>query len=357
LLILLILVSTSLSKTLNRATNKFLKEHGYVRNIVTMYNRLFSKVISNRIPNNNIFYNSLWDKYSTDKDKLINLSNIHILINNIQSNIIDNIKTISRDKIDDSIKDLQLIKGLYDDILLFIINNTTELPQEYGRDNIFLKEIMDIIIHCSKHIIFSNLYNALTRSLAEFFKSITPSKIKEVVVDDTFIGNLYADPKNEDNFMVEKEGTKSLEMFKKDEQYSDYISSLIKEIMASDYKNDEDLNIYILETMPRICTKLKLDIYENEDDEDRIHTSLDEIFIKIVDMLKQSYVVSIDDTSSIIRNTKDYLLPYYKDLINITIPLMKSVIDNYNRYILNESGHIDMIIELLKGVKKDMDNQ
>ena len=99
--------------------------------------------------------------------------------------------------------------------------------------------------------------------------------------------------------------------------------------------------------MPKLVVKLLLKIYTDENDEDKKYKSPDEIFSPIIDILISNTAMTIDDESSLIQNLRKYIIPYYQELMGLLIPKIKVLIDNYNRYLMNEQRHIDVLMVLI----------
>ena len=52
--------------------------------------------------------------------------------------------------------------------------------------------------------------------------------------------------------------------------------------------------------------------------------------------------ITIRRDSSLIKYLEDYVFKYYERVFDLVIPKMKVVIDNYNRFILNESRYLEI---------------
>lgn len=338
---------------INGAIENFLgtDKHAKIISPDKLYSNIFTEIVNSKFSKKNghedyELYNSLW-KRNIDVNPSDSIMTIHILLVKLQAILIkelsyikNNDKDTQKDILSRSMNDFNIIKELYDDIFKFIIHNMENSPEVYGKVNIFLKDVIDIIIHIVKHVIFSNFYHLILRSLAEYIKSISPKKIIEFVEDDTHLRNLF------DQEIKKEKDDESLIMYNSKEKYGKYIALLINSFVQYN-KNGTNkyplLKNYIIDDLPKISVKYILDIYENDYDPDKTYNSLDSMFEKIFDIIKQNPVMSIEDDSSIITNLKDYVIPFYKDLLNEVVPKMKQLIHNYNRYILNESRYIEIM--------------
>ena len=96
--------------------------------------------------------------------------------------------------------------------------------------------------------------------------------------------------------------------------------------------------------MPTPLVKSILGIYSS-DEENPI--SIDNLFSNIINIILSNGIFPINQDASLINNLNTYVFPYYQDLLNNIIPFMKTVIDNYNRFILNEGRYITIMKELI----------
>lgn len=139
----------------------------------------------------------------------------------------------------------------------------------------------------------------------------------------------------------EKEWVSGEEGFEFDEQ----IHQTAKDVMSA---KDNYLENYIIKDLPEKLVKFLLRIYDDEYDGNKKLSSLDEILEPITKTLMDSDKVTITKESSLIENIDKYVFPYYIDLFAVSIPQMKLLIDNYNRYLLNSADHAEIMHILLK---------
>jgi DNA repair exonuclease SbcCD ATPase subunit len=336
--------------------------HIKVRTSVHLYNNIFTNVISkNNSPGHEDYrmYNKLWDQYIHNKSKLSNITNIHIIAVLTQSNIINQLKKDqTASSLEEYKNDMKTLDTLYNNIFKFLTESSMQLKKKYSYENIFLRDELDIIVHCVKHIIFSNFYHAILRSVMEYAKMLTPSTIMNNETDKTHITNSFGDDKKK---LIKKENT--LKIYnKKPEDYAEYIGKIVDRIVQYNYDDKTanadkktSLKDYIVDDMPLISVKMILDIYEDKHDEHRKIPSLDDLFDKVVTILENNPVLPVNADSSLSKNIKDYILPYYKDVLNQIVPNMKKVLDNYKRYILNEERYIKMMGVIIEKSIKEMD--
>ena len=303
-----------------------------------VYDNIFDLAINirpnrprNTIPGHEDFglYNKLWDMYIHSNDGLKNITNIHIIMVMLQSKILDDIKRNDIKNANIIINDLEVMKTLHSDVFAFFINNYFDLPQNYNEmDNVSMKSIIDIIIHPVKYVICSSLYSAVIKATMAFVKTLNPKDID------------FPTPEK-------------LNMYRTDGEYNEYINAIIDNVVTQTYQvnqvNEDKSNLkeYIIDKMPTIIVKMLLGIYSGDYDEDKQTTSMDEIFEQISDILISVDVIPIAKDSSLIQNLTEYVYPYYSDILTNIVPALKSMIDKYCGYIMNEARHIEILQILL----------
>lgn len=256
-----------------------------------------------------MFYNNLWKHFIT-KNKVNNddITNSHNIINNLLKQIVQNNESNTN-----QIKELNILSSFYTNIFPIIdpkqlFNNNTYF---YNGKNIILTYIMDIIVHIVGTNILNNMYYAIIKLVLKY---IQDSNMAFDDKDPLFYNNII----------------------KKFTKYDDYA-----------------LQKYIIKELPLILTKFILQLYEKHVDE-HTNITMDMAFDKILELLISNGVYNIDQTSPIVKNINEYIFPYYKFVILQFIPKMKESVENYNKYIINESRNVIIYTELLK--KKDQGN-
>jgi len=310
------------------------KTYDHIFNHVSdIYNNIFKNVINTpktapTRPQHGykdyFLYNSLWKSAINDNngEKLKSIYNIHIMSSQMQNKLIDKMMKIkSKQNINHINTDLEIITKLHNTVFDPTINNMFDLSQNYkSEENYVLTEVLDIITHITKHVLCSNLYYAIIKTLVNYLLKIYPKDIPE----------LY-DPTKGD--------------------YSNFITNLTSEILRS-----IKLHHYILKDMPKSLVKLKTKIYESDFDEDRSIKSVDHFFNNIINIITDTKVLTIPKNSSLITNLENEVFKYYKDIFDLIIPRMKALIDNYSRFILNETRFLNVSILFNKTVEKEISN-
>ena len=281
-------------------------DYAEFESVQSLYDNLYETMFLN---DNNNNYNKMWDDYINNSNTN-HIYNIHTLCVQVQKTLLKSLNDKTNYK---QISDYYgSLKELYNRIFKFTITSSIDLQQKYNNENIFLKNQLDIIKHCSQHTIFGNFYYIIMRSIIEFIKSVNPSLIKDQGMDHKLA---YYSTKSYDSVLQ-----KLMSNFK-------YIKGLI------------------LNELPIKTTKIILEVWDDGDDyedPDRKY-DLDKLFEKIIETLVSNTNLSITRESSLVKNLNDYIFPYFREILLKVIPEMKKILDNYNNYILLDLNNIEII--------------
>ena len=338
-------------------TNFLTKKMFSIRSSAEFYNNVCEYVIKTEYPgsalyhelghSNYLLYNKGWDLYIKHK-KAVNPTNIHLLVLLLQKKMINMLQNTNKSTIDTVNvnvnvnvnanvnvkvqKEMNVLKDLYKNIFVFIIDNYNKLPEEYNvKSNYVLKEVIDIIEHIVKYNLCTNFYYAIIRTLTKFLMSINPKEIH---------GKMMAMHPHSGN-------------------YREYIVQMVNRIMHDDYDGPIDetkpsLQSYMVDIMPIKLVKHVLNIFEDDFDKDKEIESIDILFNNISNILQLNSVFPIKNNSSLVNNLRDYIFPYYKDVFKQVIPALKKLIDNYFRFMLNENKFISMMDTILSGAMEEL---
>ncbi len=302
------------------------------KSVVELYDDIFKEVFKNDenelVYKDHMLYNEMWKTYLNDSRRMKNITNIHLLVallqhkltNKMQESIdkLKNFNGYSKEEYDQlkaefqNIKtDFNTINKLYSSVFIPTIKDYDDLPLEYNsKSNYIRKDIMDIYAHVIKHIVLSNFYLAIGKAVAS---GVSEQQIKS---DDKV-------------------------------KRSKRILEITNNIMKTSEK-------YIIDELPIILVKHYLQVYEDDDDKHREIKSFNSLMEPIYVILKRNTDVPFDDDSSVIKNIKDNLVPYYQDVIKYIIENMQYITDNYNRLIRNEGKHVSIMNSLLSKASEDI---
>ena len=242
-------------------------------------------IITNQSSKNLTIYPKLIEEYL--KNPQSELDNVQIL-----NNLFTYQKDINKQTDKENLKELKEFDDFYTNILEPFGKNYFDLAQEINGINYPLTYIINIIAHVIKHFILATFYRTIIK-LIQKQEIETRSKI--------------------------------------------------------DFKEDDKLFEYIINTIPIKIVKITLQIFdEYENDYDR-NLSIEQIFEEINQLLKTNYnLVNITEESSLIKNLNEYIYPFFKDWLELFIREMKSVSDVYIRNILYQSKYINIISIICK---------
>jgi hypothetical protein len=262
--------------------------------------QLYDAVQKKLFEDNHYGYNKLWKLYINDKDRLVNMTNIHLLLVRIQSELLKKL-SINPTPYKDLARDFQVISNFYSKIVKPLINDYDQLPQYVRQeDNPHLTDVSNIIVHIIENVITSNLYNAINKYLGRY------------VVDKY--------------------------QRKKGESLEDNVENILEQMDKT-----LDLKNYMFGTFTMNVVKNVLGRYTGDYDPTR-DTKLEDLFEPIITEIKKQGIKEDDD---VIKNLRSYVFPYYKDMYTNYITNMDTLINNYNKFLLNEQRYAEVMAMLL----------
>jgi hypothetical protein len=308
--------SQSVANFKNGAMKRFNKP------IYQFYEEVFDNVTNMNNRNNNKdwrIYNQMWDNYIKSDKKLKNIENTHLSIILIIQQIINRLR--DKTKINDIYNDISVLNKFYKNICVDIIEGLNTLPFELDiQKNFPLYEFVNMAKHILHHVVTRSFFYIIVKLIYKYVKNRT------IVPNDQNKGDYIND-------IVQK--------ILEDDSNGE---SLIDLLNAPNYKWEEQI------------IKVTLVLYNGDYDEDKEIKDIDDMFIKITNILLNNKLIPIVEDSEMITYLKDYLYTYYKDAMYIkTIHQMHQLFDSYNRYILNEARYLDIIEILLAEIKPSND--
>lgn len=264
---------------------------------VDFYNEAF-----NRIGKTKELYIRIWDNYIK---KRLSKSSTTILsiMNNIASIIISNIKIDPR-KISNR-NEMNILLSFYKNV-----NDYIEEKKSYPNnllENPILSLEVDQIIYLINLIITPVIQNIL---LNQVYQSIS----EMLIVSD--IGN----NKNK----------------------------ILDTIINTTY-NGNTLDSFIEKILPRMAYKFYTGIYNDATDIDRKINSSSDLFMPIIQIVKEIKIVQIVDDSPIIQNLKNYLIPFMGNTYQNFIHHLQLAKYSYEIYLSGTYQFIMVTDQLLKG--------
>ena len=276
-------------------------------NVIDIYNSVFWNILNNKTNKKYTIdldfrtYPALFKNY-IDSEKINNIIVIHPFLQKYVQNLLNNKIT------NDNVNKINLISDVYNNVFFQIAKDYEELPLEYNNNNYVLKESLDIIAYALKHTLLTSFYHSIIKTITKYVKMINspPS-------DNNVTSLKY------DNI-----------------QYSEFINKTVSEIINSGKNNESALMKFIFDFLPSRLIKIATNIYDGENDPDRIYNK-DGLYNHVLKIIISNGVAPILENSSLIKNIKDVIIPYFKDYIDLFINEAKSLVDGYYGYILSES--------------------
>lgn len=313
--------SDNVKEKLQQNIEQFLKNKKYLqtRSPSEFYWGVFDFVVNNGTSYNGHedfnLYNEMWKQNINNTSRLENMTNIHYTTLIIESKLMDRLEQAkSKDDVRKIKEDFDVLNKLFKNVFCPMINDYKNLDQTYKQDNYMMTEIVNIIIHNTALVLCSNLYLAIIKMTTGYLISLNPQQ----------------------NSMPS-------------EQHNSYVVQVINNIVNKD-GSEPKLEMFIIKKMPKKLVKHILKIYTSETDEDMKISSLDMFFDTINNLLMENNTLPIKQDSSLIKNLTTYIYPYYKDVFTSVIESLKVMIDNYNRYIVNQGRYIEIMTILLSKV-------
>jgi hypothetical protein len=256
-----------------------------------VYEKIFKEIINKGNILQYDLYNNLWKEY-INNNRFKNTSHLHYASILIEKEIIN--KESNKNTMN-----IQLINNLYEKIFCPIIFNYNKNPESYDvAINEMLFEIINIIKHIIKYVLFSGLYREILRM------------IYYLIISDKSESKIVKKVNNE-----------------------------MKKIIRESH-----LEQYVMNEMPLLVIKQILQIFKKNDTESDKRKTIDDIFYNIINIIQKNISVVVLNEESIEKLNK--LFENYKKIMIEIIPLMKNFIDNYNSYIINNSRYIAILNEL-----------
>ena len=309
-----IIIQNTLDQSIYTNTKKLNKLINYnfeiKANPIETYDNLSKKILE-LYPNKNDYrtYPTLWENLfknnSSDETQIIN-------------KIFEKLKS-DCNKIKQNPNDNNNIKLCNTSVLLLIkdIQNYFDLPSDYNDVNYTLNELLDIIKHIVKNIMITNLYHTIIKLL----RAEIQLKIPRISTED------------------------EVEYYKK-------IDDKITAIINTEVNKNNLLN-YLFEILPEKIVKISLNIYEDENDDDK-NTSIINLllFIDKILIANTEFALTKENSKTLKMLSKD-IYPYFKNNFEINIKRMKKIADGYFSMILNFSSKLEILEQILEKAKNE----
>ncbi len=250
-------------------------------------------------------YNKLWTRYINDQSAYTNLYNLPYVVAALEKKSMS-LYTSNQISIQEFNGIIANVSKLYSSIIDQFCRDYEELPYSYKTgENYALDQVVDIMIHTIRHNIMISLNNAVSKALTLYVQQ---------------------QQTNNNNYI-----------FTTPAEYSRYITGLVSNVM------DDRMFNYIIHILPEKFVKVALNVFEGDDDHDRLITKSLTLFDPILNMIQQNGTIPITNDSTVYTLLQKQLFPLFNDTLTITITESKNMIDNYIRYLRNENNQIKIV--------------
>jgi hypothetical protein len=315
-----------------KGDNSFLS----MENIYKYYEKIFDNVIEGTaigLPHvlsgheNFGNYNQLWTNFMSSS-KCSNLQNILYMMLRLQNKIMSYYGSKPLNELRD---DFSIIKSFYEIIVMPYLRDYEELDQKYysRSKNYVMNDIFNNLLHVVKYVLVPQFYLAILKSITQFIITLNPQTFKDRVDGDVI-------------YPVFNDGTNGV-------SYREYIGRIMDKFVNYDNGTGPRAHLleYLIGPFSENSTKLLLGIYESEEDMSLKTENISELFGPIISIIESNPVFPVKDDSSLIESLKNTILPYFGNVFQETIPRLKIMIDNYNRYTHNLCRVNEMMVSIL----------
>jgi ankyrin repeat protein len=291
---------------------KNISAKNFQNNIIKIYETIFWSSINNtsdgakRYYSNKLdlkTYTELWNSFLKQNSHKT-ITNFHLCMNQYTTKLLTNINDLDVSKLNN-------IRSIEQKVFKSTAKLYEDLPLEYNQNNNHvMKTMLDIIIHVMKHTLVLGFYNTIIKTTLKYLKEMYPN------------------------------------------ESSDFLHNLLDQIISSGNTTESPLLRYIFGEMPTKLVKVTLQIFESEIDPDKKLTN-DVIFNRVIELLQANKAIQIDNNTSLVKNIKTVLNPYFREYFELFIKELKSVVDNYMRYIITESKLVEIFAILQEQASKE----
>lgn len=99
--------------------------------------------------------------------------------------------------------------------------------------------------------------------------------------------------------------------------------------------NNQTLYSFIFDLLPKLSFKYYTTIYFNNYDDDKKIITGQDLFNPIIQIIKNNNIIQLTDESTLIKNIKEYLIPFFENTYQNFIHHIRLTIYGYERYLLN----------------------
>lgn len=122
--------------------------------------------------------------------------------------------------------------------------------------------------------------------------------------------------------------------------------TIFDEILNIEF-NGQTIDSYLTNVLPLHALKTFTMIYSNNMDNTRSITNSSDLFIPILNIIKANTIIQITENSTLIRNFREYIIPFLINIYQNFILVTRSTIYGYEKYLLNTYQLIEIVNTLI----------
>lgn len=111
-------------------------------------------------------------------------------------------------------------------------------------------------------------------------------------------------------------------------------NTILDEITTVEF-NGQTIDSFLRDILPRTAFKYYTTIYSDNDDPEKKLTNANDLFLPIIQIVKNNRIIQVTDESLLVQNLREYLIPFMANTYNNFIHYVRLAIYGYERYLLN----------------------
>lgn len=123
--------------------------------------------------------------------------------------------------------------------------------------------------------------------------------------------------------------------------------NIFDEILNVEF-NGQTIDSYLTNVLPLHALKTFTTIYSNNMDNTKSIINSSDLFIPILNIIKANKLIQITENSTLIRNFREYIIPFLVNIYQNFIFIIRSTIYGYEKYLLNTYQLIEIVNTLIK---------
>jgi len=189
-----------------------------------------------------------------------------------------------------------------------------DIQPEIDGDNYLFNDIFNIMKHIMTNTMMVNYYNIL----------------QQIIKNKLMILDPYKEPENKT-------------------VYNKRIDDLLKEILISSVNRQTNLHDFIFNIMPNNILKISLEIYEDDNEKDKL--KLQDQFIYVEQLLKANPSMANLNIKDDLTKINKYFTEYFTE----NCKQMKNIVDGFIHCLMNLTEAMNITVNVVEKAKKELD--